>query len=79
MEVRGINRNIRGIIKEILGINTKLHRKNKKSRGTFTHTIPRNKPYPLPYLNTLKYLASGWANTIAETDASGSIIQPSVN
>ncbi len=31
-------------------------------------------PYPCSYLITLKYLASGWANTIAETDASGSIM-----
>ncbi len=31
------------------------------------------------YLSTLKYRASGCAKTIAETEASGSIINPSVN
>ena len=34
---------------------------------------------PAPELQTAKYFASGWWNTIAETLASGSIMKPSVS
>lgn len=39
-----------------------------------TTNEPADSASSFPAYNTLKYRASGWAKTIAETDASGSII-----
>jgi X-X-X-Leu-X-X-Gly heptad repeat protein len=58
---------------------------NGQTKQWTPHLIKKKLPRAFPgeckttYFNTLKYLASGCANTIAETDASGSIMQPSVN
>lgn len=52
----------------------------KKNGGGSLGIILNQRTVPMDiYLNTLKYLASGWANTMAETEASGSIMQPSVS
>jgi hypothetical protein len=77
MRIGGNNRRVGGYPSQFGGINSKLADIIEKSHG-----IQNSIPWDLFnnfYLNTLKYRASGWANTIADTDASGSIIQPSVN
>ncbi|MDQ1144575.1 hypothetical protein QE429_001402 [Bacillus sp. SORGH_AS 510] len=71
--------------KRVKSRNSEKIARNKQENSRNKYKIPRNPSTqdpagnPKNYLNTLKYLASGWANTIADTEASGSIIHPSVS
>jgi hypothetical protein len=70
-----VNGGILGVKWLFLRVNQNIPRVNHKKSKKSAEINPRT----FIYLKTLKYLASGWANTIADTDASGSIMHPSVN